>query len=284
VAPTSTSKPKAMTWDEYADIVEAEWQLVLNDPACSEHQIQSFLEDHPCMLPGYDAFSNAVRREGLPPGPIYEAAFSQPRLLPGTKSYVPDFMWLPTDSQKQWVVLIEVENPLKPWFRQDGQQTQYFTQATGQIYDWMEQIDQLGNAAKFAKRYGISRPMVVKYCLIYGRRADAMKNTRGTIRNLAIRGDALKVMSFDRLRPTEAARDALCIKLVRHKFVAVSAPATLRLHSNLPQMWRDVNQKEEAVARSPHFSDERRAYLIERIRYWDQQVRDGNFRLMPNRE
>ena len=64
----------------------------------------------------------------------------------------------------------------------------------------------------------------------------------------------------------------------------MSAPATLRLQSNLPQVWRDVNQKEEAVARSPHFSDERRAYLIERIRYWDQQVRYGNFRLMPNRE
>jgi hypothetical protein len=148
----------------------------------------------------------------------------------------------------------------------------------------MGQIDQPGNAAKFAERYHISRPVVVKYCLIYGRRAEVMKNTRGTIRNLAIRDDALKIMSFDRLHPTEAARDALCIKLVRHKFVAVSAPATLRLQSNLPQMWRGVNQKEEAVARSPHFSDERRAYLIERIRYWDQQVRDGKFRLVPNRE
>lgn len=93
MTPPDTSKPKAMTWDEYADIVEAAWQLVLNDPACSEHKVQSFLENHPCMLPGYDAFNNAVRRESLPPGPIYEAAFSQPRLLPGTKSYVPDFMW-----------------------------------------------------------------------------------------------------------------------------------------------------------------------------------------------
>lgn len=166
----------------------------------------------------------------------------------------------------------------------DTQQTQYFTQATSQIYDWMEQIDQPGNTAKFAKRYGISRPMFVKYCLIYGRRPDVIKNTRGTIRNLAIRGDALKVMSFDRLRPNEAARDALCIKLVRKKFVAVSVPATLRLQSNLPQMWRDVTQKEEAVARSPHFSDERRAYLIERIRYWDQEVREGNFLLVPDRE
>jgi hypothetical protein len=148
----------------------------------------------------------------------------------------------------------------------------------------MGQVDQPENAVKFAKRYRINRPMVVKYCLIYGRRVDVMKNTRGTIRNLAIRGDALKVMSFDRLRPSEAARDALCIKLVRHKFVAVSAPATLRLQSNLPQMWRDVAQKEEAVMRSPHFSEERRGYLIERIRYWDQQVQGGKFRLIPGRE
>ena len=46
----STSKPKAMTWDEHADIVEAEWQVVLNDPGCSEHKIQRAL----CKTPHRD--------------------------------------------------------------------------------------------------------------------------------------------------------------------------------------------------------------------------------------
>jgi len=42
--------------------------------------------------------------------------------------------------------------------------------------------------------------------------------------------------------------------------------------------------KEEAVMRSPHFSKERREYLTKRIRYWDQQVQDGKFSLIPGRE
>jgi hypothetical protein len=39
--------------------------LVLNHPACSEHKIQSFLEDHPCMLPGYQTAGRRARSWSL---------------------------------------------------------------------------------------------------------------------------------------------------------------------------------------------------------------------------
>ena len=274
-----------MSWDEYADIVEAEWQQVLNDPNGTEAKVHSFLEDHPCLIPGYDAFNASARREGLPPGPIYEAVFSKPRLMPGRDSYVPDFMWLPTDSLTQWAVLIEIENPLKPWFRKDGQQTQYFTQAIGQLADWVHTLEgDPENVQAFAKKYGIRRRLSFNYCLIFGRRSDAMNSARGTMRHIGFRDSAFKLMTFDRLRPAEPARNALCIKASRNRYTAISAPPTLRLETNLPQMWHPVAGKEEAVARSPHFTDERRAYLIERLRYWDGRIRGGGSGSVQGRE
>ncbi|QXN94556.1 DUF4263 domain-containing protein [Nocardia iowensis] len=274
--PEHDSWPQAMGWDEYADIVGLEWQSILNATDCAEETIHKFLEDHPCLVPGHDAFRGANWINGEP-GPIREALFTKPRIGSGRSGYyIPDFMWLPTDSQTQWVVLIEIESPAKPWFTQSGQQTAKYTQARGQIEDWKAHFQDPRNKSEFIRKHvGAFRPLEFVWCLIYGRRQDAMRSSRGSARRAAgVTGDVI-AMSFDRLRPLESARNSICVKGEEGNFVAVSIPPTVRINADLAKMWGSVLRKDEAVLRSPHFSADRRAFLVERFRWWDEQVRAG---------
>lgn len=71
--------PTPTSWDEYAQTVSAEWDRVLADPNVGEPEMHDFLEKHPCMVPGHDAF-NAAGLGRLPAGPIRACLFSKPPL------------------------------------------------------------------------------------------------------------------------------------------------------------------------------------------------------------
>lgn len=157
-----TNGPPAMSWDEYSEAVSREWSSVLSDPANREPELHAFLEMHPCLVPGHDAFHASAE-----PGPVYATLFSRPP-LPGVRKRVPDFMWLPTDSQKQWIVLVELEDQNKRWFRDDGQQTAQLTQAVNQVQEWRAHLAEPSNLVQFMELYGLSRarPIGIELCLI----------------------------------------------------------------------------------------------------------------------
>src|SRR2546425_314571 len=114
-----------MAWFDYESIVLSEWKKVRRSK--DEALMQSFLTCHPCMLPG--AFG-LLGPSGHPPFP--GAIISQP-LLPGLTQRRPDFMWLATDSQHVYPVMIEIETPIKRWFTRSGTHTHDLTQALDQI-------------------------------------------------------------------------------------------------------------------------------------------------------
>jgi len=253
-----------MPWEQYRNIVTREFSALLSDSSNGEPELQKFMEMHPCLIPGHDAFYASAE-----PGPIYATAFSQP-VLPGIYKRIPDFMWLPTDSQTQWAVLIELEGPNKRWFTQDGEQRAELTQAVDQVLEWKAQLSEPVNRLQFMDLYSIGRPpLAFEFCLIYGRREEVQISEPRQGFRLALQHPDVKWMTYDRLQPAEQARDYLCSKIVdTRNFEALSAPATLRINPTLASMWRSIRNKPAAVRNSPHFSDERREFLIARFKYW----------------
>jgi hypothetical protein len=256
-----------MSWDEYRAVILREWHQVLDSPETHEPEIQSFLQDHPCMVPGYDAFHAA-----LEPGPVYNCVFTQP-VLPGVVRRIPDFMWLPTDSQTQWIVLVELEDPQKPWFTKAGQQTSELSQAVAQVSDWLDHLSEPENIAMFRTLYGIPRRIELSCCLVYGRRSDVEANKRAASFRRKLPPQGIIWMTYDRLVPFELARDVLCVRIKGGEFAALTVPATLRMGPELALMWKDIKGKAEATLRSPHISPERRDFLVKRFPYWDDWAR-----------
>jgi hypothetical protein len=190
-------------------------------------------------------------------------------------------MWLPTDSQNQWAVLIEIEDLRKPWLTGSGQPSSVLTQAVDQVMRWRQHLDNPSNRQQFLDLYGISgyRPLRFAYCLIYGRRSEVDAKAWDRI---ATRRDDLHWMTFDRLRPNEDARDCITARLKNGTIEALAVPPTLRLTPNLSRMWRSVTRKAEATMSSPHFETARQAFLAERFKYWDQRIDEGPLHPFPS--
>src|SRR5262249_30269965 len=154
----------------------------LSDETTGEKDAQKFLERHPCLIPGSDAFEASNR-----PGPIHSTVFSQP-VIPGITRRIPDFMWLPTDSETQWAVLIDIEDQRKKWFTKAGTPTADLTQALDQITTWRTLLSDPVNLLQFRRMYDITyRPFAIKYCLIYGRRSEAAGNPEVGAKRLRMR-------------------------------------------------------------------------------------------------
>lgn len=269
--------PKALSWDAYAPIVQREWRELLDRDGTGESDFHEFLERHPCMIPGCDAFTGAGGWNN-PAGPVNGFVISEP-LLPGISNRYPDFMWAPTDSQTQWVVLIEIEDPKKLWFTENGQQRAELTQALDQIAQWRAHLKKPENLLLFSRLYGIPtlRPIEFVFCLVYGRRRDVASRAETEKRNALHNSlDDIKWMTYDRLRPDEDARNVPCVKIsAAERLTAVAFPPTTEIDLWSVRRWVEVNEKRKAIFASPHFSEPRQKFLADRLDYWDKIVASG---------
>lgn len=267
---TIINGPPPMPWDDYAKIVDPRWRALLNDPATGEAEIHAFLEMHPCLVPGHDAFEGAGHGN-LPAGPGSCCVFSKPPLPYGNTIRVPDFMWITTDSRTQWAVLIEIEDPKKPWLTKSGQGTAKLTQAENQVLEWRELLNSPENKRRFMDMYGLPSvyPLEFAFCLIYGRRQDVtaieQMKRRNSIKRLEIHS-----MTFDRLRPAEPTRNFICAGVKKGQFHAISVPPTLKLDLGLIWRWEKIAGKSVATMASPHFEPGRQKFLAERFDHWDR--------------
>jgi hypothetical protein len=263
--------PRAMSWDEYSAAVRREWQSLLEREGTGEADFHEFLERHPCLIPGSDAFTGATGWDN-PASSINGFVVSKPP-LPGISTLYPDFMWAPTDSQTQWLVLIEIEDPKKPWFTQKFQQRAELTQAVDQIAQWRGHLKKPENLPLFLRMYGIAdfRPIEFVFCLVYGRRHEVDNRIARERRNSLVSGlDNVRWMTYDRLRPDEDARNLPCVKIDSHeRLTAVAFPATTKIDIWSAVHWQRVSGKREAIMSSPYFSEARRNFLADRLDYWD---------------
>jgi len=279
--------PPPISWEEYEAYLLREWPALLNSNQQKEEKVfQDFLERHPCLLPeSYSQFQRGAH------GPRAYVIYSQPE-LPGFRKKIPDFMYVSADSGALFVMLIEIEAPAKRWATKDGNPTADFTQAHQQLRQWKAWFSKPANVLQFRELYGIDddalwgRQFKQKYVLIYGRRAELRANEAFAVtrENLASNDEIL--MTFDRLAPSTKLDDCVTVRLGRggaNTYLDVKhVPPTFRLGPDFAAHHVRLTNRENAIRENPLITDERKRFLIGRLPYWDnwvKQPREKKWRL-----
>lgn len=266
--------PAPMATDEYVKRVATSWADVLaGDPR--EATVQEFLERHPLMVPGAHLGLGRMHKSGHAPFP--SALISQPPLR-GLTSRVPDFLWMASDSVFLNPVFIEIEAPRKRWVTASGQQHHELTQALNQLAEWSEWLDHPLNRQLFLESFRIP-PMLRErkwqpvFVLIYGSRNE---DPAGVARlRSRLTTQTQHVIPYEHLEPDPECDDYPCVRLGHDGYEAISVSPTMRLGPGSAEDWTRITQKEQAVAQNPWLSQERRAFLLERMPYWDTWGRHG---------
>ncbi|MBX5024474.1 Shedu anti-phage system protein SduA domain-containing protein [Rhizobium lentis] len=269
------SGPPAMAWVEYSQLVTRDWTALLDQgDVASEATFQSFLETHPCMVPGGQSMSGPSGHSAYP-----AALIAQPR-LPGFMERIPDFLWIATDSLHIYPVLIEIESPSKKMFTRGGQPTADFTQAQTQLTHWKRWFSQPANHQIFKEHFcdfghAKWRTLLPQYVLIYGRRSEIEARPElNSIRAHLSRTDEY-YMTFDRLHPIRDHDQYMTTRVSNGRLEAISVPPTLELGPLLAHYRSHIFGKELAVRTSPYLSNERREFVAVRFKYWDDWAKNG---------
>jgi hypothetical protein len=256
--------PEPMAWSTYERNAQTELaELIDADP--SEPTVQRFLEENPPFVPGVSPFIT-----GGGHGPWLDAVITQPPLQ-GLGKRVPDFMWIMRDSAFLIPVLVEIEAPGKPWFvgGDNPRSSAALTQALNQFRQWREWFAASGNLQVFFDTYAIPqsfrrRKFKPLYVLVFGRRRPDPQ-TVGRLRADLQRDDQFLV-SYDHLRGTADASRCLSVRNDGSGgFTAVAMPPTATFSPHEPYWWRLISGREEAVRSCRGISEDRRAFLLERL-------------------
>jgi Domain of unknown function (DUF4263) len=270
----SPDAPASMGTDEYVDRVSRAWaELLRSDP--DEPAVQAFLQNHPLLVPGAHLGLGRLRETGH--GPFPSALITQPPLR-GLTARIPDFLWIASDSVFLNPVFLEIEAPGKRWVTAAGHQHHSLTQALHQLGEWRDWLDQPVNRELFLASYDVpsmlrQRKWEPVFVLIYGRRSedpDAISTLRAHLTT-----KTRHVIPYEHLEPDPESADYLCARRGPNGYEAVTVPPTMQLGPRHAENWTLISGKERAVAASPWLSDERRAFLIERMPYWDAWGRHG---------
>lgn len=268
--------PAAWNWDDYEAWLVAAWAGLLHSADQSDESVfQAFLEQHPCLVPGGEGTGDSF---GGHHGGWHGLLVSQPS-LPGINKRVPDFMWLTKNSEDIIPVLVELEAPAKPWFNQNRSRSAKLTQAQDQLAEWCQALDnpasriQLGELYDFPKSWTLTHTLVPRLVLIYGRRGEFLGKPELNQKRRIVSGD-IEGMTYDRLHPEAASRNAITVRRSRGKAEVLAVPPTYRLGPSNQDQVGFVIGLEEAIARNPLMSEERRSFLIGRVPYWRSRAQE----------
>jgi hypothetical protein len=269
--------PSGMAWEEYEQRVLAEWtSLLASEEGCDEPRVHEFLVRHPSMIPGAYSMTGPSGHSPFPLAVLSESPLS------GAGTYVPDFIWLASDSSNFTPVFIEIESPRKRWFTKDDVPTHDLIQAVNQLAQWRAWLNLHENAAVFYQsfeipeylhRYRTFRP---EFVLIYGRRKEFEDRPQLTRLRGQFEGHGQVAMTFDRLRPAKDCR--LYISAVKRKtngpYRALAVPATMELGPKVADDFARIAALPEAIQKNEWISEERRRFLVERLPYWNAWARN----------
>lgn len=261
--------PAAWSWDEYESYLITEWATLL-ERSSAEEEVQWFLEQHPCLVPGGEAGSESI---GGHNGVLNRSLITQPE-LPGIRRPVPDFLWLSHNSGEMKPVLIEIETPSKRWFTQQGTQTAQLSQAIQQLASWRAWFESEANRLQFFERYDVDysfircRRFAPVYCLIYGRRSEFETNETLSRHRASLRPDWLEWMTYDRLRPLAGSQLAVSVRVLMNGWHILAIPPTFRWGPYTAKHVPSLQGWEVAIKANDLISDQRRQFLLDRLPYW----------------
>jgi hypothetical protein len=234
--PLDPDPPPAMPWTEYEQRLRAAWEALLRSEP-DEPNVQAFLEEHPCLIPGAHEGIGGMKSGR---GPFPSAVITQPSLK-GLRTRTPDFAWVASDSVFLSPVFVEIEAPGKPWMTRKGVPRAELTQALHQIEEWKAWFAEPLNRQLFCEQYQIPRQLVryrkwaPVWLLIYGRQGDdaRVRKLRGQLRT-----EDRVVIPYDHLEPHEDSSDYLCVRNHQGAYRAVSVPRPCAWGPGLPRIGR----------------------------------------------
>jgi len=272
LAPTYTIRadaPPPMPWDDYANLVTAEYVRLINLGNTPEAELQGFLERNPSFVPG--AWTPGVTSGHTP---FLSAVISQPTLC-GTMQFQPDFLWISTHSLEWFPTFVEIERPNKRTFKGSKLEvTSFFAQARNQLAQWRTWFDEPANCQTFVERFRIpdllrNRKMTLHFVLVYGRRGEFEGNRQKTRHRANLQDQGTTLVSLDRLMPIRESANMMTVRLgADGRVKCVAVPPTFRLGPNIADDLLLIEDIEPAIERNDLISLERRAFLNERLEYW----------------
>jgi hypothetical protein len=214
---------------------------------------------------------------------LHDVLISQP-ILPGLNARQPDFMWLTTNSDTWFPVLIEIERPSKKIFRRNDVPCSDFTQARNQLAQWRTWFRDPVNQSKFQADYGIPelwtryRSMKLSMILVYGRREEFEKEPQLSRQRASLMpGNDERLMSFDRLKPDPRLSDTITAHAVGEgRYRAMQVPPTLRLGPMDAERLLVIEDLDKAIESSKGWSHERREFVRRRLPYWADWAKRGD--------
>lgn len=263
-------RPRAWSWERYEEWLSARFSdLLENGDPLDEALYHTFLEQHPCLLPGGEGAGESF---GGHHGAFPWAVFSKP-LVPSHSRRYPDFMWLTKNSGELIPVLIEIEAPGKPYFNRDGTRTALLTQAQDQVGEWKQLLDNPATRQQFADLYGfparwaVDHAMAPRFLLVYGRRKEIMQPHRQA-RRAALPNKPAEVMTYDRLRPMAGSRHSVTARTDGTSTRVIAIPPTFQLGPPMEETLAAFTGWEEAIQVNDLIGPERKQFLLSRLSYW----------------
>ncbi|MFG1637449.1 Shedu anti-phage system protein SduA domain-containing protein [Pseudonocardia alni] len=274
IADHDPDRPQPPSWQEYVDWLTPRWDALLaSDPA--EPAVQSFLEQHPCLIPG----AHGDVGPGGHHGPVLGGVFAEPPLQGLDKHRRPDFMWITRSTSLITPICIEIERPGKHWFTSGGVPTAQLTQALDQLTDWKVWFSESENQAIFRKQYIAGehedRQLLPQYVLIFGRqrefdrsygrheRPDRLRKKRDFMRR-----ENEFFMTFDSLRPDAQDSDLLTLRMSSNGPRVLAVPPTFTTGPSTQDDAKQLKSIEDALSRTPLITDARRAHIRKRWEHW----------------
>lgn len=275
----AANAPAPMTWENYEARLAQEWrELLSSDAGCEERNIHGFLASHPCLVPGAYSVTGPSGHAPFPP-----ALISEPPLA-AIGRRIPDFLWLASDSINFTPVFIEIESPCKRWFTDRGVPHHDLTQALNQLAEWQAWLNRPENVLVFYEQFQIptylrrERHLRPEFVLIYGRRSEFEGRPELAKLRAQFERHGQVVMTFDRLEPARNCSDYICVTKAGDRYRALSVPATLQLGPVFADSWPMIDGMRDAIIATSWITEDRKAFLVERIGYWSDWARDGERR------
>jgi hypothetical protein len=264
-------RDRPMSWDRYAELVEQRWRALLASKPKAELELQNFLELHPCLLPFALAYTPAGEPAYGHHGTIHGAVFSQPRLPGAATDLRPDFMRITRSSSWVEISLFELKGARLRMFRADGRFRDAFDAARAQLQGYASWLDDPHNWPAFKKAYQIPayvdfRDFRLRLVLLSGRRDEVYAHP--VSRDLRRREGEVISRSLDSLVPDANARDDITVRRARGRLVAQHVQPTMRYGPGNADGLAGITGLADAIERQPEIGPKRRAFLLDRLPYW----------------
>lgn len=267
LAASQATAPSAPNEHVYNELLMAQWPALLDSPESrDERLLHAFLERHPSLLPGSATVDGDSGHAAYPLGVI-----TKPK-LPGLSDREPDFMWLATDSESLYPVLIEIETPHKQWFYGDRAEIHSdLTHAQGQLAEWRAWFSRGSNQTTFLDAYEIPlnlrrRRLSPRFVLIHGRRSNYESSQLRQMKRAELAREDERLMSFDRLTPAKWGVLYSCLRKRQDGYEVAAVPPSLTIFND-GKNYRVTQGWEQALDDCLDMPPARRDYLKREIRY-----------------